>query len=359
MQAPDPAAIATALLAWYDRHRRALPWRAAPGRKPDPYRVWLSEVMLQQTTVPTVGPRFARFLERWPTLAGLAAAKLDDVLHEWQGLGYYARARNLHACAQILMREHAGRFPADEAGLRALPGIGAYTAAAIAAIAFDRPATVVDANVERVVARLFAVRAKPPRAKPAIRTRAATLTPARRPGDFAQAMMDLGATVCVPGRPRCALCPLSRWCAARAEGIAESLPARAPKEARPMRRGVAFWIERPDGAVLLRRRPDNGLLGGMMELPSTAWREGGAANGEAAREAPVKARFRRLHGAVRHGFTHFDLELTVLLGRAARSARAPRGALWCPVDRLSEHALPTLMKKLVRHALDARGAPAD
>jgi A/G-specific adenine glycosylase len=355
MKAAAASALVKALLAWYDRHRRALPWRAPPGERPDPYRVWLSEIMLQQTTVPTVGRRFARFLQRWPTLAGLAAAPLDDVLHEWQGLGYYARARNLHACAQALARDHGGRFPEDEAGLRALPGIGAYTAAAIAAIAFGRKATVVDANVERVAARLFAVRAPLPGAKPVIRAKAALLTPATRPGDFAQAMMDLGAAVCAPGRPRCERCPISRWCAARAQGIAPSLPVRAPKKAKPTRRGVAFWIERPDGAVLLRRRPDSGLLGGMMELPSTAWREGKPANGAAARQAPVKARFRPLGGAVRHGFTHFDLELTVLLGRAAASASAPSGALWCPVERLGEHALPTLMKKLVRHALGGRG----
>jgi len=359
MQATAASAIVTALLAWYDRHRRRLPWRAPPGRKPDPYRVWLSEIMLQQTTVPTVGRRFARFLRRWPSLADLAAAPLDGVLHEWQGLGYYARARNLHAAALALMREHGGRFPGDEAALRALPGIGPYTAAAIAAIAFDEPATVVDANVERVVARLFAMRAPLPGAKAAIRAKAGTLTAKQRPGDFAQAMMDLGALVCVPGRPRCDLCPISRWCAARAKGVADSLPARAPRKAKPVRRGVAFWIERPDGAVLLRRRPENGLLGGMMELPSTPWRVGGTANGAAARRAPVKARFRALDGTVRHGFTHFDLELKMLLGRAAASAKAPGGALWCPIDRLGDHALPTLMKKLVRHALDARGRPAD
>jgi A/G-specific adenine glycosylase len=359
MKAAAASALVKTLLAWYGRHRRALPWRAAPGAKPDPYRVWLSEIMLQQTTVPTVGRRFARFLERWPTLADLAAAPLDDVLHEWQGLGYYARARNLHACALALMRGHGGRFPETEAALRALPGIGPYTAAAVAAIAFGRKATAVDANVERVVARLFAVRRALPGAKPAIRARAAKLTPERRPGDFVQAMMDLGAAVCVPGRPRCDRCPISRWCAARARGIAQSLPARAPRKAKPTRRGVAFWIERPDGAILLRRRPDNGLLGGMMELPSTQWREGRTANGAAARQAPVKARFRALDGRVRHGFTHFDLELTVFAGRAALDTRAPEDALWCPVDRLGEHALPTLMKKLVRHALSARGAPLD
>ena len=353
MQAPRPIGIVKALLGWYDRHRRVLPWRAPPGSRPDPYRVWLSEIMLQQTTVPTVGKRFTQFLKRWPRLAGLAAAELDEVLHEWQGLGYYARARNLHACAIVLMRDHAGRFPEDEAALNALPGIGAYTAAAIAAIAFDRQATVVDGNVERVVARLYAVETKLPRGKAEIRAKAAQLTPDRRPGDFAQAMMDLGATVCVPGKPRCDVCPISRHCLAQARGIAVTLPARAPKKAKPMRRGVAFWIERPDGAVLLRRRPENGLLGGMMEIPSTEWRAGSAA--PAREQAPVAARFRPLSGAVRHEFTHFKLELSILLGRAGAGTKAPVGALWCPVDRLGDHALPTVMKKIARHALDSRG----
>jgi len=355
---PEPdanvkAGVAEALLAWYDRHRRDLPWRAPPGRRPDPYHVWLSEVMLQQTTVPTVAKRYARFLERWPAIEALAATPLDDVLHEWQGLGYYARARNLHACARAVVERHGGRFPADPAALRALPGLGAYTAAAIAAIAFDRPATVVDANVERVVARFRAIEAALPAAKPAIRAAAAALTPARRPGDFAQAMMDLGATVCTPRKPRCLACPLARGCDARARGLADELPRRAAKAAKPLRRGVAFWLERPDGAVLLRRRPDKGLLGGMMEFPSTDWRAEPWDATAAAAAAPLAARFRPVPDLVRHGFTHFDLELAVLLGRVDAVA-APAGAVWCAVDRLGELALPTLMKKLARHVLMAR-----
>jgi A/G-specific adenine glycosylase len=310
--------------------------------------------MLQQTTVPTVGKRFQRFLDRWPSLADLAAADLDEVLHEWQGLGYYARARNLHACAIEVMREHGGKFPRGEAALRALPGVGAYTAAAIAAIAFGRKATVVDANVERVVARLYAIETPLPRGKAEIRAGAEALTPGRRAGDLAQAMMDLGATVCVPGKPRCAVCPVARFCGGQARGIAAALPLRAPRKAKPLRRGVAFWIERPDGAVLLRRRKEKGLLGGMMEVPSTEWRESPVADGEARRLAPLKARFRPLSGAVRHEFTHFKLELDVLLGRAGAAARAPAGALWCPVDRLGDHALPTVMKKIARRALGSQ-----
>ncbi|MCK6454025.1 MAG: A/G-specific adenine glycosylase [Alphaproteobacteria bacterium] len=351
-----PSRIVKRLLGWYDRHRRVLPWRAPAGGRADPYRVWLSEIMLQQTTVPTVGRRFQRFLERWPTVDALAAASLDEVLHEWQGLGYYARARNLHACAGTVVREHGGAFPGDEAALRVLPGVGDYTAAAIAAIAFDRKATVVDGNVERVVARLFAIETPLPAAKRAIRAAAATLTPRARPGDFAQAMMDLGAAVCTPRRPRCLACPIAGSCRARAQGAAEELPRRAARAERPTRRGVAFWMERPDGAVLLRRRPERGLLGGMMELPSTEWRDAAWDDAEARAEAPIPARLVTLPGTVRHGFTHFALELTVLLGRVRAGEPAPAGALWCPIDRLGEHALPTAMKKLVRHALSARDA---
>ena len=336
---------AAALLAWYDRHRRVLPWRALPGERPDPYRVWLSEVMLQQTVAATVGPYFDRFLTRWPTVEALAAAPLDAVLHAWQGLGYYARARHLHACAQAVVARHAGRFPASEAELRALPGIGDYTAAAIAAIAFDLPAAAVDGNVERVMARLFAVTVPLPEAKPELRRLAATLVPAARAGDYAQAAMDLGATLCTPKKPRCVLCPWRENCRGRALGLAEELPHRRAAAERPLRRGVAFWAVRPDGAVLLRRRPEKGLLGGMMEVPSTDWRAAPWPVAEAVTLAPVRARWRALPEMVRHTFTHFHLELQVLVGTVKEDAVAE--GLWVARAALGEQALPSVMKKVI------------
>jgi A/G-specific adenine glycosylase len=342
------AELPNALLAWYDRHRRDLPWRARPGEPADPYRVWLSEIMLQQTTVATVGAYFARFVERWPDLAALAQAPLDDVLHLWQGLGYYARARHLHACARAVMERHGGRFPESEVELRALPGIGDYTAAAIAAIAFDQAATPVDGNVERVMARLFAHAEPLPDAKPALRRLAASLTPARRAGDYAQAVMDLGATLCTPRKPRCILCPWRSACRGRAQGIVEALPARRAKGEKPTRRGIAFWAVRPDGAVLLRRRPEMGLLGGMMEVPSTLWREAPWDEDEAKAHAPVRAKWRPLAGVVRHSFTHFHLELAVLAGEVP--AGFAKGGSWVKLEDLPTQALPTLMKKVVAHA---------
>src|SRR5216683_2753317 len=320
------------LLAWYDRHRRTLPWRAPAGERIEPYLVWLSEIMLQQTTVATVGDYFRRFVERWPTVEALAEAPLDSVLSAWAGLGYYARARNLHACARAVVERHGGRFPEDEAALLALPGIGRYTAGAIRAIAFDQPASAVDGNVERVIARLFAIETPLPDAKPEIQARAAKLVPEKRAGDYAQAMMDLGATVCTPRNPRCVICPFMTT-----------------------RRGLAFVLARKDGAILLRKRPAKGLLGGMDEVPSSPWREGKFTAAQALAEAPVTERWQILDGLVRHTFTHFHLELTVARATATtdRLSRLAPGTSWCTVDRMTERALPTVMRKVIAHAVKA------
>ena len=288
-------------------------------------------------------------MARWPEVSALAAASLDEVLNLWQGLGYYARARNLHRCAQVVAEEHGGLFPNTVEGLRALPGIGAYTAAAIAAIAFDRRAAAVDGNVERVVARLYAVTEPLPAAKPRLRELAEALVPSERAGDFAQAAMDLGATICTPRRPRCVLCPWRGDCRAAKAGIAESLPVRAEKPERPLRYGVLFWLTRPDGAVLLRRRPERGLLGGMIEIPTTPWREAPWGEAEALASAPAEARWTRLPGIVEHGFTHFRLDLAILAG----VTRAPPDGIWASLDRLGDYALPTLTKKAIAHARSA------
>ena len=342
-----------ALLAWYDGHARLLPWRARRAERPDPYRVWLSEIMLQQTTVKTAAPYYARFLQRWPTVAALAAAPLDDVLRAWAGLGYYARARNLHACARAVVARHGGVFPDDPASLRALPGIGDYTAAAVAAIAFDAHAVPVDGNVERVVTRLFAIKEQLPAAKPLIKERAAALLPPRRAGDFAQALMDLGATLCSPKRPACALCPWADSCVARARGAQETFPRKTPKREGRLRRGAAFVVLRADGCVLLRRRPDKGLLASMTEVPGSDWsHEFDVA--KARRSAPqlqAAMKWRRLPGAVRHVFTHFPLELTVFVAPAPRGLRAPKGAHWVRRGALAGEALPTVMRKVLAHAL--------
>ncbi len=347
-----PGDLAELLLSWYDRNRRDLPWRSPPGGRPDPYHVWLSEIMLQQTTVVTVGPYYHDFLRRWPTVRDLAAADLDSVLQAWAGLGYYARARNLHKCARVVAEELGGRFPEDEEQLRQLPGIGAYTAAAVAAIAFDRRATVLDGNVERVIARIFAIEDPLPGVRPVLRARADTLTPDRRPGDYAQAIMDLGATVCTSRRPKCLLCPWQHACAAHRAGIEESLPRKTAKADKPTRRAVAFWLVNPDGAVLLRRRVESGLLGGMMEVPSTDWLEQPVPTLAAAGgQAPLPTAWRALPGMVRHSFSHFHLELVVATGRSGAEDWRRADGIWVPVDRLSEQALPTVMRKVVRHAL--------
>jgi A/G-specific adenine glycosylase len=335
------------LLAWYDLHRRVLPWRARAGEAVDPYRVWLSEIMLQQTTVAAVGPYFSTFLARWPDVKALAAAPLDAVLTAWAGLGYYARARNLHKCAQVVARDYGGRFPDTEAGLLELPGIGGYTAAAIAAIAFGRRAVVMDANIERVVSRLHRIATPLPAAKPALKALTDALTPNLRAGDFAQALMDLGATICTPRKPRCVLCPLREDCAAFKAGDAEDYPVKAPKAARPILHAVAYWMTLPDGAVLLRRRPEQGLLGGMMEIPTNTWRPKPWDAGEAEGVAPFKARWRVLPGQVRHIFTHIDLRLSMI---AATVAERPDGMVAAPLDKLGDYALPSVMRKIVNAA---------
>jgi A/G-specific adenine glycosylase len=342
---PDPAL----LLAWYDRHRRVLPWRAATGETADPYRVWLSEIMLQQTTVKAVAPYFVRFLARFPTVTQLAAAPLDDVLKLWAGLGYYARARNLHVCARAVAEHHAGRFPDTEDALRTLPGIGAYTAAAIAAIAFGRRASPVDGNIERVIARLFAVEEELPAAKPRIRALAERLTPRNRPGDFAQAMMDLGAAICTPKSPACALCPWMDACVACARGDQASFPRKGEKKTGALRRGAAFVALRADGFILLRTRAEKGLLGGMTEVPGTEWTKD-FDDASAVASAPLKARWRRLSGVVTHVFTHFPLELTVYVANLPASAKAPAGTRWTAVSGLAAEALPNVMRKVIAHA---------
>ena len=343
--------LAAALLAWYDRHARDLPWRVGPierrsGNKSDPYRIWLSEIMLQQTTVAAVGRYFTEFTRRWPRLTDLAAADEHDVMKAWAGLGYYARARNLVKCARAVVTEHGGRFPETAADLMRLPGVGPYTSAAIAAIAFDEPVAVVDGNVERVVTRLFAVERPLPQAKPEIRRLTTALVPQKRPGEFAEAMMDLGATICTPKRPACALCPWNSDCAARRTGNQEAFPVKAAKAEKPTRTGTAFVLRRPDGSILLRRRLPNGLLGGMSEVPGSAWSEGQAD----AESPPFSAVWRKIQTPVRHTFTHFHLELTVLLADVGDIA-APAGHWWSTPEAQPSEALPSVMKKVIAAAL--------
>ena len=346
------------LLGWYERHRRSLPWRAPPGAKADPYRVWLSEIMLQQTSVKAVEPYYARFLDRFPTVERLAAAPLADVLKVWAGLGYYARARNLHACARIVVEQHDGHFPQTESRLRELPGVGSYTASAIAAIAFDRRASPVDGNVERVVARLYAVAQPLPQAKPVIRRLAAALTPQRRAGDFAQAIMDLGATICTPKRPACIRCPWHAACLACRRGDQERFPRRTPKAEGRLRRGAAYVAVRADGFVLLRTRPENGLLGGMSEVPTSAWTPDfdlkrpldAAPRVRSARGRGVKMRWCQLAGTVTHTFTHFPLALTVYRAAVRSGTPAPDGMRWVGIGELDGEALPNVMRKVLGHA---------
>ena len=398
--------VSTALLGWYDRHRRVLPWRAPAGKRADPYHVWLSEIMLQQTTVQAVGPYFRDFLTRWPSVKALARAPLDEVLAAWAGLGYYARARNLHKAAKVVAEEMGGIFPDTAEGLRALPGVGAYTSGAIAAIAFDRQEAAMDANAERVVARLFAIDTPLPGGKVEIIAKGRGLVPAKRPGDFAQAMMDLGSSICTVKRPSCGTCPLEMMCAARKLGNAESLPVKAPKMVRPLRCGAAFVVRDKKGAVLLVKRPEEGLLGGMLQPPLGPWTEKFPGKAEALRQAPFAAEWKKLAGVVRHGFTHFELEIEVWVGEVKarpktyqsshfrpQDAQRPKGkgnkgaaetrkrggnsgsasnpgspslgadgtspgmtdVFWVEVERLGAVALPTVMRKILTHALTDEG----
>ena len=340
--------MAADLLGWYDASARTMPWRVPPGARaagtrPDPYHVWLSEVMLQQTTVAAVKSYFERFVARWPRVTDLAAAEDAEVMAAWAGLGYYARARNLLKCARVVAGEFGGRFPETEAGLRALPGVGPYTAAAIAAIAFDAPAVVLDGNVERVMARLNAVEAPLPGSKEQLRALAALLTPAERPGDYAQAVMDLGATICAPRAPACGVCPWVAPCEGRRRGIAAELPRKAPKPVKPTRRGVAYLARRPDGAILVERRPERGLLGGMLGLPGTDWAEA-----PPAPRPPFPAAWRDLGVEARHTFTHFHLRLRVMGAPAGMEAAGD----FRPAEAAAA-AMPTVMRKALRLGLDA------
>ncbi len=343
----EPDALQQSLLEWYDRHARALPWRVSPadrqaGVRPDPYRVWLSEIMLQQTTVATVKDYFHRFVARWPRVTDLAAAEDAAVMGEWAGLGYYARARNLLKCARVVTEEHGGHFPADHAALLALPGIGPYTAAAVASIAFDLPHAVLDGNVERVMARLHDIHTPLPAAKPELMARAEALTPEARPGDHAQAVMDLGATICTPKSPACGICPWRDPCLARARGTAAELPRKLPKKAKPVRHGTLYLARRADGALLLETRPEKGLLGGMLGFPGSDWID--AATPRPRGTPPLEADWQTLPGEVRHTFTHFHLLLSLETAEVPAGAEPERG-FFLEKARFRPSDLPTVMRK--------------
>jgi A/G-specific adenine glycosylase len=334
--------LSNLMLVWYDDNARELPWRVPPaaskkGKRQTPYKVWLSEVMLQQTTVEAVKPRFRRFLKRWPSVKMLAAAPQEDVLSEWAGLGYYARARNLHACAQKIVTEHGGRFPKTEKLLRQLPGIGDYTAAAIAAIAFDQPSNVVDGNIERVMARLFAEETALPKAKPILKTHAARLTPAKRPGDYAQSLMDLGSLICTPKNPDCKACPLKRRCKGHKSGTPEAYPNRKAKTERPVRKAHIFVITNSKGEIFLTRRSQKGLLGGMLGLPTSEWREG-----RLTARKPFAAKWQRHDKTIRHSFTHFHLDMIVW---QTHEGKPPLEGKFYPQREIKN--LPTVFKKVL------------
>ena len=345
-RAPQPAA---ALLTWYDAHRRELPWRAKPGQASDPYRVWLSEIMLQQTTVAAVIPYYCAFLKRWPSVRALAQAPLEDVLGAWAGLGYYSRARNLHRAARIVVHEHGGNFPGTSVELRKLPGIGAYSSAAIAAIAFGEPVAALDANGERVISRLFAVKEPLPKSRSRLRGLAQQIVPKRRPGDFTQALMDLGSGICTPKKPDCPHCPLSKLCCGFALGIAGSLPRKLAKAVRPLKRGAAFIALDGAGAIYLEKRPENGLLGAMLQPPLSTCNKRFPNGARARNQAPFTGDWKKRPGRVRHGFTHFELEMEVYV---AAFKRRPNGeGRWYAPEELPHIALPTVMRKIISHAL--------
>ncbi len=345
-------AFRNGLLEWYNRHARILPWRYTKDQKPDPYRVWLSEIMLQQTTVGAVGPYFGFFTEKWPTVQALAAAKQEDIMTAWAGLGYYSRARNLHKCAGVVARELKGKFPADQTALKKLPGIGDYTSAAICAIAFNKPATVVDGNIERIMARYFAWQTPMPEAKKDFKNLASGLFEnfVERPGDLAQALMDLGATVCIPKNPRCGLCPVSRDCKARKLGIAAQLPLQPAKKAKPQKFGHVYWITNDKGQVLLERRAGKGLLGGMACLPTSTWVE---SKDDAHPDLPAALARLKIKDlskkpvSIYHSFTHFDLELVLKTARL-NSGDIGHGYYWVSVQDVEKTGFPTLFKKAVK-----------
>ena len=355
--AREKADLSAKLLNWYDAHRRDLPWRAKPGEVADPYRVWLSEIMLQQTNVTTVKPYFAKFLARWPHVKALAAAPREAVMQEWAGLGYYARARNLHACAIHVAEQLGGVFPTSRDGLLELPGVGPYTAGAISAIAYDERQAAVDGNVERVITRAFALETPLPDVKPQVREITQSLVPEKRAGDFAQAMMDLGSGICTPKNPDCRLCPWELSCQGKRLGIAATLPRRKAKAQVPQREGIAWWIERGDGALLLRRRPDKGLLGGMLEMPSSGWTEIKSSSSGVTRGSFSPSLADLFGGAdtglrVTHTFTHFHLELAIWHAAPPKALPGPEYH-WAKRESLASEALPSVMRKAVVAALGA------
>ena len=333
------------ILKWYDTHGRELPWRYKNGAKPDPYKVWLSEIMCQQTTVQAVKPYYTKFLTLWPTIENLANAPQEDVMKEWAGLGYYARARNLHKCAQIIANDMAGTFPNNQTDLKKLPGVGDYTSAAIASIAFNEPATVMDGNIERIIARLFALHDPLPKSKPIFKEKTALLFEDfnDRPGDLAQALMDIGTSICTPKNPRCILCPIQNTCEAYKQGIQDELPVKIKLKNRPRKYGEAYWIENTKGEILFHKRPEKGLLGGMIGLPTTSW-ETNIKNIKTEKSLQAYKFHNFKSQAIHHTFTHFDLKLTLKTASFGKDTSLPDGYLWANPHDMGK-SLPTVFKK--------------